>query len=71
MTNIDHSRTELLSDAATHLRVAIDLLDRACAPGQISARVDHALCEIDDLLPVDGGLNSGVGMQLGASTRPR
>lgn len=53
MKNIDVSRDKLLSDAATHLRVALDLLDRAAAPGQIGARVDHALCEIDEILPLE------------------
>ena len=71
MTNVDQLREELLSDAATHLRVAIDLLDRAMAPGQIGARVDHALCEIDELLPVEGKLTAGGGNQMGASLQPR
>lgn len=53
MKNIDVSRDKLLSDAATHLRVALELLDQAAAPGQIGARIDHALCEIDEILPLD------------------
>ena len=65
MKNIDLSPDELLADAATHLRVAIELLDRAAAPGQISARVDHALCEIDELLPFRAALEAGGAMNLG------
>ena len=39
-----------LAAAAQHLRSAINLLDDAEAPDQIAARVDHAACELDDLI---------------------
>lgn len=39
-----------LTSAAEHLRSAIDLLDQAEAPDQIAARIDHAACELDDLI---------------------
>lgn len=69
MTNINLSREGLLSDAATHLRVAIELLDRAGAPGQIGARIDHALCELDELVPLSGPLEANAEMHFGASVR--
>ena len=70
MKNIDLSRDALLSDAATHLRAALELLDRAVAPGQISARVDHALCEIHEIIPFDTALGAGSTMNLGSFSRP-
>ena len=70
MKNIDSSRDELLADAATHLRVALELLDRAAAPGQISARVDHALCEIDEILPFDAALGVVSTIDLGLFSQP-
>lgn len=50
MTDIDSSANEMLGDAAQHLRAALDLLDRAGAPGQIGAWVDHAASAIDEIL---------------------
>jgi len=40
-------RRNALSDAAEHLRAALELLDRAGAPAQIGAYVDLAACELE------------------------
>lgn len=37
---------ELLSRALEHLRSALELLDKASAPGHIGSRVDHAVHEL-------------------------
>ena len=43
-------RRDALGDAATHLRLALDLLDRAGAPAQIGAHVDLAACQLESEL---------------------
>lgn len=43
-------RWQALSDAATHLRAALELLDRVGAPAQIGAHVDLAICQLDEVL---------------------
>lgn len=42
----DSGRDELLSRALIAMKSALDLLDRAEAPPQIGARLDHAICEL-------------------------
>ena len=42
----DEIRQQLLLDALHHLEAAIDLLDRADAPGQIAAGVDLAVHQL-------------------------
>lgn len=47
----EHDDTaQMLRDAVTHLRLAIELLDCACAPGQIAAHVDLGLNQLEDYL---------------------
>lgn len=41
---------QMMSDALDHLQAAIELLDRADAPGQIAAQVDLAFHQLDRLL---------------------
>jgi hypothetical protein len=45
----------LLSGALEHLRSALELLDRASAPGQIGARVDQAISELYVTIAERGG----------------
>lgn len=44
------SDQQLLAEASVHLRSAIDLLDRAAAPGHIAAHADLALNELERLI---------------------
>lgn len=46
-------REEALAEALGHLRTALELLDRAEAPGQIGAHVDLAICQLQDEIGVD------------------
>lgn len=46
----DDDHRQKLAAAARHLRSAMELLDEAGAPDQIAARVDHAVCELDDFI---------------------
>lgn len=46
----DLSREDLLMLAQAKLRDAIEILDRALAPGQIAAHVDLGLCQLDELI---------------------
>ena len=41
---------QMMSDALDHLQAAIELLDRAEAPGQIAAQIDLAFHQLDRLL---------------------
>lgn len=54
---IDGSGDALLGEALKLLRAALDLLDRADAPGDIGAHVDHVLQRLRDL--VDGSRDGG------------
>lgn len=62
-----NSGIELLVEAAEHLRSAIELLDRASAPGHIAANVDLARNQLEDLIPAHAiaraapPLNCGLG----------
>lgn len=52
MSDNDNSNQKLLTSALVHLQSAIELLDRAAAPGQIAAHVDLAASQLENLLPV-------------------
>jgi hypothetical protein len=41
---------QMLADALDHLQAAIELLDRAEAPGQIAAQIDLAFHQLDRIL---------------------
>lgn len=43
-------RDEFLSQALIAMQSALDLLDRAEAPSQIGARLDHAICELQETI---------------------
>ena len=43
-------RREMLSQALSAMQSALDLLDRANAPVQIGARLDHAICELQSAM---------------------
>lgn len=45
-------REQMLHDAANHLRSALDLLDRAAAPGHIGAQLDHLLHQLGSVLSI-------------------
>jgi hypothetical protein len=45
----------MLSEALNHLQSAIELLDRAGAPGHIAAHVDLAARQLEDLLSASKG----------------
>lgn len=47
----DNSKIELLIEAVDHLRSAIELLDRASAPGHIACNVDLARNQLEELIP--------------------
>jgi len=47
----DHVRQQLLSDALHDLRSAIELLDRADAPGNIAGHADLAASQLEKLVP--------------------
>jgi len=49
---------EMMTTALLHLRAAIDLLDRADAPGQIAAHVDLACHQLEDLVRGDSRVSS-------------
>jgi hypothetical protein len=44
------SAQQMLVDALSHMREAIELLDRAAAPGQIAANVDLAVNQLEEVL---------------------
>lgn len=44
-----------MHDALKHLQSALDLLDRAAAPGHIGAQVDHAVHQLEAALSIDPG----------------
>jgi hypothetical protein len=52
-------RQHLLWTALDHLQFALDLLDRACAPAQIGARVDGAIHELETEIASNGELDVG------------
>jgi hypothetical protein len=43
-------REQMLHEALTHLQSALELLDRAAAPGQIGAQLDHVLHQLGSLV---------------------
>lgn len=45
---------DLLDCALEHLRSALELLDRASAPGHIGSRIDHAVHELYTAIPAGG-----------------
>ena len=49
----DRTRQKL-KDALHHLQSALDLLDRAGAPGQIGAHVDLAIHQLSGAMPMSG-----------------
>lgn len=49
---IDHS---LLFEAASQLKAALSLLDKAGAPGHVGAYVDLAICELEKVLQTREG----------------
>jgi len=50
MTDVSVSNQQMLIDASSHLSSAIDLLDRATAPGHIAAHADLALNQLKELI---------------------
>jgi hypothetical protein len=44
------AKREMLSEALRAMQSALDLLDRANAPAQIGARLDHAICELQSAM---------------------
>jgi hypothetical protein len=48
------SAEQLMREALGQLRSAIELLDRASAPGQIAANVDLAAAQLEQTLSMDG-----------------
>ena len=55
MPKTNQSIRPLLVQAFDHLQAAIELLDRAAAPGQIAAHVDLAVHQLFDELSLLGG----------------
>jgi hypothetical protein len=60
-------REEALEEALAHLRTALELLDRAKAPGHIGAHVDLAMCQLQDEIGSDSGTSASV--PLGTNSR--
>jgi hypothetical protein len=50
MENTAKSECEMLAEAAAYLQLALELLDRACAPAQIGAHVDLAAHQLQQEL---------------------
>lgn len=47
------SPRQMMSDALDHLQAAIELLDKANAPGQIAAHLDFAFHQLDRHLALE------------------
>jgi len=60
-------RGEALVDALAHLQSALELLDRANAPGQIGAHVDLAICQLQD--EIGSGSETSGSISLGTNSR--
>jgi len=65
MTNSENPCVELLIEAANHLRLAIELLDQADAPGHIGANADLALHQVENLVPARAMSRSAPNVRLG------
>jgi hypothetical protein len=65
MTNSEKPCFELLIEAANHLRLAIQLLDRASAPGHIAANADLALHQVENLIPARAMSRTAPDLSLG------
>ena len=50
MTDLGVSNQQMLIDASRHLSSAIDLLDRAAAPGHIAAHADLASNQLKEFI---------------------